>query len=163
MNAVELLIEQHKFGRGRLMATLADIEKSGHATEALHWMMPFGKGRAHMAWQMLHCAATMDRYLNVRILGGEPSNPQLIADYASGSVCRADLLVGPEEIRERLEEVTLPYYQYFLALDPSRWNEKPNPQADRTHFEMLMLISWHEAHHQGQCHIIWNSFKTTKS
>ena len=45
-----------------------------------------GPGRAHIAWQLLHIAATDDRHLNVRMQGGEPKEPDLIRRFGVGSV-----------------------------------------------------------------------------
>lgn len=159
MNEVQTLIEQHRYCRVRLLKTLEEIEQSGMAKAAIHWSMPFGKGRAHIGWQMMHCAATLDRYLNVRILNQTPKNQSLVDNYAGGSESRVDYIVTPQEIRGALEEATEPYFDYFLNLDASKLREKPHPAADRTHLDILLLLTWHEAHHQGQCHIIWNSFK----
>jgi len=163
MTETNILIEQHKYARMRLLKTLEEIEQSGIAKEAIHWSMPFGKGRAHIGWQMLHCAATLDRYLNVRILQGQPRNAELVASYAGGSESNVDLIVTPQQIRMALEETSAPYFEYFLKLDPAKLREKPHADADRTHLDILFLLNWHEAHHQGQCHIIWNSFKAIQS
>lgn len=163
MNEAQILIEQHKYARTRLLKTLEEIEGSGMAKDAIHWSMPFGKGRAHIGWQMMHCAATLDRYLNVRILGAQVRNAELVENYAGGSESKTDLIVTPQQIRSALEETSAPYFDYFIKLDPAKLREKPNAAADRTHLDILMLLSWHEAHHQGQCHIIWNSFKAQQS
>ncbi len=162
MNEAHVLIEQHRYNRMRLLKTLEEIEGSGMAKEAIHWSMPFGKGRAHIGWQMMHCAATLDRYLNVRILAGQARNAELVENYAGGSESKTDLIVTPQQIRASLDETTAPYFDYFLKLDPAKLREKPHAAADRTNLEILMLLSWHEAHHQGQCHIIWNSFKAVQ-
>ena len=159
MNEAHLLIEQHKFSRARLLKTLDEVEASPKAAEAIQWSMPFGRGRAHIGWQMMHCAATLDRYLNVRILGGKPHKAGLVEHYAGGSESKPDRIVTPTEIREALAETVGPYFEYFLNMSPEKLHEKPNEAADRTHLDMMMLMNWHEAHHQGQCHIIWNSFR----
>ncbi|MBL8018773.1 MAG: DinB family protein [Leptospirales bacterium] len=159
MSIASTLVEQHRYARSRLLGTLADIEKSEKATEALGWMMPFGKGRAHIAWQMMHCAATLDRYLNVRVLGKEPAFPDLVAKFAGGSESSAERVPTFAEIREALDQTAEPYFKYFETLSDEKLNQKANEAADRTQLQVMLLLNWHESHHQGQCHLIWNSFK----
>ncbi|MCE9598942.1 MAG: DinB family protein [Spirochaetia bacterium] len=159
MSIATTLIAQHKFVRNRLLVTLTDIEKSENPQEALAWMMPFGKGRAHIAWQMMHCAATLDRYLNVRVFGKEPLFPDLVARFAGGSESLAQVVPTSLEIRQALDQTTEPYFKYFESLTDDRLNQKANEAADRTQMEVMFLLNWHESHHQGQCHLIWNSFK----
>jgi hypothetical protein len=161
MSRIEIntLIEQHRFIRNRLLKLLGEIEASEKVREALLWMMPFGKGRAHISWQMLHCAATLDKYLNVRILQGVAFDPELVELYGGGSASDPAAYVEPAAIREILERTTEPYYQYYLSIVPERLDDPPYQGADRTHREILYLLNWHEASHQGQCQIIWNSFR----
>lgn len=83
MNPIETFLEQHTYIRSRLIGLLKEIEDSGKAEEALYWKLPYGeKGRAHIHWQVLHCAATLDRYLNVRVLKQNPKNEKLVAGFA---------------------------------------------------------------------------------
>jgi len=161
MKESEVYIDQHKFIRERILKLLNEVSGSADSTEALHWMLPFGKpGRAHMAWQFMHCAATLDRYLNVRILSASAKNQEMIDRFAGGSKPDPDLIVSPEEIKSYLMETTEPYYRYVLSLDDAVMMAVPNPELGRTYREALQLLNWHEAHHHGQCQIIWNSFRS---
>lgn len=75
----DVLLAGLEFARGRLLGTLEAIEKSGQdVTGALAWRP--GAGRAHIAWQAMHCAATHDKYLHANLL------KQPVADEALGSV-----------------------------------------------------------------------------
>ncbi|MDH5655875.1 MAG: DinB family protein [Spirochaetia bacterium] len=160
MKEAEIYIEQHKFIRKKLLDLLDEISSSEFSEESLHWMMPFGNpGRAHISWQFMHCAATLDRYLNARILSGNVKDEKLVNGFAGGSIPDPAKIIAPDEIRMQLEKTTEPYFQYFLSLEESRLSEMPNPDAGRTHREILQLLNWHEAHHHGQCQIIWNSFR----
>ncbi|HMV44223.1 MAG TPA: DinB family protein [Leptospiraceae bacterium] len=159
MNEITVLLDQHKYIRSRLIQFIKEVAATPYAEEALHWSMPFGKGRAHIAWQIMHCAATYDRYLHFRILNAEPKNPDLVKAYGNGSVPNPKLIVKVEEILSALELTTKPYYNYFESLPIDKLNEKPHESADRTYKEILHLLNWHEASHHGQAQITWNAFR----
>lgn len=162
MNEITALLDQNRYIRKRFLGFLDEISASPYSGEALHWSMPFGKGRAHIAWQFMHCAATYDRYLYFRILNMEPKFPDLVKAYGNGSVPNAKLIVSPETIRTTLNLTTTPFYEYYGTLSIEQFSLKPHEGADRTHKEILELLNWHEASHMGQSQIIWNSFRATK-
>ena len=137
MNEITSLINQHKFIRNRSIGLIREITSNSYGQEALQWSMPFGKGRAHIAWQFMHCAATYDRYLNFRILNQEAKYPDLVKAYGNGSVPNSKLIVKVEEILSALEITTKPYYNYFESLSPERIEEKPHLEAEKTHREIL--------------------------
>jgi hypothetical protein len=159
MNEISTLTQQHKYIRSRVIGFIKEIEATPYSQEALHWSMPFGKGRAHIAWQLLHCAATYDRYLNFRILNQESKYPELVKAYGNGSVPNPKIIVKVEEILSALDMTTKPYYNYFNNLAPDKIESKPHESADKTHREILHLLNWHEASHMGQAQITWNSFR----
>ncbi len=159
MNEITALIGQHKYIRSRIIGFIKEIEATPYSQEALHWSMPFGKGRAHIAWQFLHCAATYDRYLNFRILNQEAKYLELVKAYGNGSVPNPKIIVKAEEILSALDITIKPYYEYFETLAPDKIENKPHDGADKTHREILHLLNWHEASHMGQAQITWNAFR----
>ena len=159
MNEITALIRQHKMIRSRLIGLIKEIQSTSYAQDALQWSMPFGKGRAHIAWQFMHCAATIDRYLNFRILNQEPKNPELVKSYGNGSIPNPKLILKTEEILSALDITIQPYYIYFENLAPEKIDLKPHLEAEKTHREILELLNWHEASHTGQAQITWNSFR----
>ena len=159
MTEIQALIEQNYYNRKRLLGILREISQHPSCEEALHWQMPFGSGRAHIGWQFMHCAATYDRYIHVRLKKGEPRDKILVERYAGGSKPEAGIKVTPQEIEKTLEESTHPFYDFFQNLPVEKLNEKPHPDADRTFREVLHLLNWHEAEHSGQIQITWNAFK----
>ncbi len=62
-----------EFARRKTLELLDAIATRPDAVAVLKWRP--GPGRAHIAWQLMHLAATDDRHLNVRMGGGEPSAP----------------------------------------------------------------------------------------
>ncbi|MCB1143242.1 MAG: DinB family protein [Leptospiraceae bacterium] len=161
--ANNVLLEQHKFTRLRLLALLDTLEKSGHGEEALYWKLPFGeKGRAHIAWQVLHCAATLEKYFHIRLDNSEVVNKELVEHFGSGSVPDTNLKHDFSTIRNLLNSSTEKFYSYFNKLSPDQFDSKPFPDSEKTNNEILILLNWHEAEHTGQCQITWNSFKASK-
>ena len=144
------------FARGRLLNTLDQIEKGGaDAAHALAWRP--GPGRAHIGWQAMHCAATHDKYLNVAIRGGPPGDPALVATFGGGSTPADDRVPDLAAIRAALESNRAAFRDYVAGLGPDDFARKlPN---GRTVGESILLLTWHEAHHQGQIHLTWNLYK----
>ncbi len=150
------LLASLDFSRTRLLATLDTIEKSGQdLAKVLAWRP--GPGRAHTAWQAMHCAATHDRYLNVGLKGGKVNDEALVAAYAGGSTPSDEKIPTLAEIRSALETTYAAFRSYVAALPASELTRVM--ASKRTVEESLILMAWHEAHHQGQIHITWNMYK----
>lgn len=157
---IQLLLSQHRFIRGRLLQLLQEIEDSGRAEEAIHFRIKMGSTeRAHIGWQMLHCAATLDRYIHFRILQGEPKDKDLVKNYGFGSKPDSTIRTSPIEIRTKLQETTDSYYKYFEGLIVESLDVLPHSQSEKTYKDILILLNWHEAEHMGQCQITWNTFR----
>lgn len=158
---IQTLLTQHRYIRTRLLQLLKEIEDSGNANEALHFRIKVGfSERAHIGWQMLHCAATYDRYINFRILEKDVNDKKLVEQYGAGSVPDSSIIVTPDFIRSKLEETTKLYYDYFNSLNIPSLDILPHPKSERSYREILMILNWHEAEHMGQCQITWNTFKS---
>jgi hypothetical protein len=153
------LLTSLDFSRARLLGSLDAIEKSGQDLQKVLLWRP-GAGRAHLAWQFLHCAATHDRYLNVRLLGGTEKDPAFCAAFAGGSKPADDTRTSAAEIRTKLEQNYAPFRTFVGGLSPADMGKMlsfPNG-ASRSMGEAIMLMAWHEAHHQGQIHLTWNLY-----
>jgi|SRR5665213_1546930 len=153
---VNTLLAGLDFSRTRLLALLDTIEKSGQdVSKVLAWRP--GPGRAHIAWQAMHCAATHDRYLNVGLKGGKVNDEALVAAYAGGSTPSDSNIPAMAEIRSALE-TTYAAFRNHAATLPAAELDRMMP-SKRTVGESLLLMAWHEAHHQGQIHLTWNLYK----
>jgi hypothetical protein len=150
----------HDFGRARLLGTLDAIEKSGQdVAKVLAWRP--GPGRAHIGWQAMHCAATHDRYLHKLILSKPVADEALCADFGGGSTPSDTNVPTLDEIRSALNKTLVPvkaYIQNVSADELAKVQTMPNG-SQRTVGESLLLLAWHEAHHQGQIHLTWNLYK----
>jgi uncharacterized damage-inducible protein DinB len=146
--------------RLRLLGSLDVVEKGGqHVTRALSWRP--GAGRAHIAWQAMHCAATHDKYLNVIVKGlASPADPALVAAFGGGSTPSDENVPTPAAIRQALETHYRAFREYLAGLSPADLQRPVGPpDRRRTVAEAAMLMVWHEAHHQGQIHLTWNLYK----
>jgi hypothetical protein len=159
------LVAALDFSRSRLLGLLATIEKTAAergipVQQILAWRP--GPGRAHIGWQAIHCAATHDKYLNVAFLGkAAPNDPVLVANFGGGSTPSDENVPDLVTIRAALEKAYTPFRNAVSALDAAALARTiPGPNnTQRTVGEAIMLLTWHEAHHQGQIHLTWNLYK----
>jgi len=156
----QTLIAALDFSRNRLNGTIDAIEKSGQdAQKVLSWRP--GPARAHIGWQLAHCAATHDRYLNRLLKGGEPEDPAYCDDFGGGSTPSDTNVPTIRAIREKLAKNFEQFKSYIAGLQPADLDRKvtlPNGNTI-TVGEGALMMMWHEAHHQGQVHLTWNMYK----
>lgn len=149
------------FARQRLLTTLDTIEASGQdMAKVLAWRP--GPGRAHIAWQAMHCAASHDRYLNVAVRAGQPRDAALVSGYAGGSTPVDGVQPNLATIRATLARTFEDFRGFAASATPAELSRVVvMGKNQRSIAEALMLLTWHEAHHQGQIHLTWNIYKAT--
>ena len=149
-----------EFSRGRLLGILDAIEKSGQDVgKVLAWRP--GPGRAHIGWQAMHCAATHDRYVNARLKGGTELDAETVKNFGGGSTPSDDKVPTLPEIRAALEKHYAGFKAFLNSATPEQLatvQDFPNG-VKRSIAESIVLLTWHEAHHQGQIHLTWNLYK----
>jgi len=146
----------------RLLGVLDTIEKSGQdPAKVLAWRP--GPGRAHIAWQAMHCAATHDRYLNTGITQGSVKDEALVANFAGGTTPSDSNVPSLAVIRQKLSAAYEPLKKYVSEqTTQSLERQVPGPGGKtRSLGEAITLLTWHESHHQGQVHLTWNLFKAS--
>ena len=152
----QTLIASMDFARNRLLGTLDAIEESGREVrEVLAWRP--GPGRAHIGWQAMHCAATHDRYLNVGIRGGKPADAALVGSFAGGTTPSDDNVPDLATARRALDASFRALRDHVSTLESADFERKL--ANGRAVGESLVLLTWHEAHHQGQVHLTWNLYR----
>jgi len=161
MHDAATLLAVIDYTRARLLGTLDSIERVAgpDVARALAWRP--GPGRAHVGWQAMHCAATHDKYLGRVLLGGAEADPDLVAHFGGGSTPSDDRVPTLPDVRATLGRTLAPLRDYVARATPddlARAQVLPNGTS-RTVAESLMLLAWHEAHHQGQIHLTWNLYK----
>jgi len=157
MSDLKTIFSSLDFTRDRLLGSLDSIAKSGQDVQKVLAWRP-GVGRAHIAWQAMHCAATHDKYVNVRMRGVEPSDPTLCDAFAGGSSPSDDNLPTLASICETLALHFEAFKAFLNSADLTKVTDFPN-NIQRTIAESAILLAWHEAHHQGQIHLTWNLYK----
>lgn len=153
------LCEILDYNRKRTLGTLDAVAALPDPAAALGWRP--GPGRAHLAWQLMHIAATDDRHLYVRMRGGEPREPDLVKRFAGGST-PDDNIPTVADIRQYLTDRRKELLDHLSALRDTDLDTKPNEQAPWPYKEWFQLLAWHEAHHQGQAHATLNLFKAAQ-
>jgi uncharacterized damage-inducible protein DinB len=150
------LLAQLEYCRSRTAGLLKTIEALPEPAKALSWRP--GPGRAHIGWQLMHIAATDDGYLAKRILNAAPKQPEIVDKFGGGST-PTDAAPSAADIRRTLEENRTRLVEFVRGFDAAKLDQKPFADSPRTVRESLMLLAWHESHHQGQAHITLNLYK----
>lgn len=120
-----------------------------------------GPGRAHIAWQLMHVAATDDRHLNVRMKGGTPTDPELVRRFAGGSTPDDDI-PSVAEIARYMQESRAALLAHLRSLSDTDLDTKPMPDSQWPYSEWFQVLAWHEAHHHGQAHLTLNLYRTSQ-
>jgi hypothetical protein len=150
------LVEFLDFSRQKTLAFLDTVAKEANPQAALGWRP--GPARAHIAWQLMHIAATDDRHVHVRMTGGQPQEADNVRRFAGGST-PDDNIPAPEEIRRYLTAQRQEVLAHLKSLDVSMLDRKPIEQAPWTYREWVKVLAWHEGHHQGQAHLTLNLYR----
>lgn len=150
------LLEVFEFAREKTLAFVETLSKLPDPQQALSWRP--APGRAHIAWQLMHLAATDDRHVHLRMQGGQPQRPDYVQRFAGGST-PDDTIPTLEEVRAYLTEQRLEITAHWRKVPDSALDTKPNEQAPWTYRQWVKMLTFHEAHHQGQAHLTLNLFK----
>ena len=154
--SMAVLLEVLDYNRQKTLGFLDTIAKRQDAAKVLGWRP--GPGRAHIAWQLMHIAATDDRHVHVRMTGGQPQNAEYVRRFAGGST-PDDNIPTIDEIRSYLASQRQAIAAHLSKLPADKLDTKPNDQAPWTYREWPKVLLWHEAHHQGQAHLTLNLYK----
>jgi uncharacterized damage-inducible protein DinB len=153
------LLEVLEFNRQKTTALLDTVAKLPNPQAALAYRP--GPGRAHLAWQLMHIAATDDRHVHVRMTGGQPQEAELVRRFAGGST-PDDTIPTLDEIRRYLTSQRAEVLAHVKKLPESALPNKPNEQAPWTYRDWLKVLGYHEAHHQGQAHLTLNLYQASQ-
>jgi uncharacterized damage-inducible protein DinB len=155
---IDTYLESLRFNRSKTLASLDSIQQFPEALAILGWRP--GKGRASIAWQLMHIGITEELFSTARLFGTHPSFPELIDRFRGGSTPDDNV---PEigDIRTVLDQSRQHWLQALDRFTDADLGWIPDPIKDRgwTLQTILNVLSWHEAHHQGQIHITLNLWK----
>lgn len=160
---VEIFTKSYQFYRGRTLATLDKVAAEADPRRVLAWRP--GPGRAHIGWQLMHVAITEDLFASERLA---PEKKGVVAElwprFRGGSTPDDDV-PSVETIRQTLERTRENLLDTLSRIGDDRLGEIPAALAERklTIQDVLYILGWHEAHHQGQAHITLNLYKAAQS
>jgi uncharacterized damage-inducible protein DinB len=162
MSLIDAAIKSYKFNRGRTLALLDQITSEQADPQApLAWRP--GTGRAHIGWQLTHIAITEDIFSSERLSPGKaPRYADLWPRFRGGST-PDDNVPTVAQIRDMLDGARESLLETISGLTEDRLTEIPESLRERGWriLDVLYIISWHEAHHQGQAHLTYNLFKAS--
>jgi uncharacterized damage-inducible protein DinB len=160
ITAVEATLRELDFTREKTLGTLDAIERlpGNGPREALGWRP--GPGRAHLAWQLVHLAITEELFASERLLGTNPGFAELVPRFKGGST-PDDQIPALQEIRRLFDESRAHLRQTLMGLTEADLPRIPPALKERgiSIARVLLILPWHEAHHQGQAHLTLNLYK----
>jgi uncharacterized damage-inducible protein DinB len=159
MSTLHSALAAMQFNRTRTLGLLDQVEQEPDSTAALGWQP--GSGRAHLAWQLMHIGITEELFATERLVPGtKPAFADLVPRFRRGSTpddeipSAAAIRQVLTESREHLLETLSRFGDKDLGTIPEALRERKLTLVD-----VLYLLPWHEAHHQGQGHITLNLYK----
>jgi hypothetical protein len=153
------MIRSYEFCRARSLGLLDEVEKLPQPQAVLAWRP--SPGRAHVGWQLMHIGITEEIFATERLAPNRPAKwTELWPRFRGGSTPDDDV-PSPAAIREILTESRKRLLETLRTYDDSRLGEIPAALAQRklTMLDVLHLLPWHEAHHQGQAHATLNAYR----
>lgn len=158
MSTIDSLIASFQFNRTRTLGLLDKILQQPAGEAILAWRP--APGRAHIAWQLMHVGITEELFATERLVpGSTAAYGDLVPRFKGGST-PDDNIPSAAQIREVLaagREHLLATLSTFSDADLSTIPEAFKERKLSIH-DVLHIINWHEAHHQGQAHITLNLF-----
>lgn len=159
MDRFDIARKGFDFHRSRTLGLMDKIEQDPAAAAILGYRP--GPGRAHIAWQLLHIAVTEELFASERLIPGATArHPDLVARFRGGST-PDDVIPTVREIRDLLAESRERLLETIATFSEEQLGWIPPALAQRalTLDDVLHLLGWHEAHHQGQAHLTFNLYK----
>ncbi len=163
MSTIQTFAKSYEFYRGRTLGLLDTIEKLPNPQEVLAWRP--GPGRAHIGWQLTHIGITEEIFATERLAPQKAARWKDLWPRFRGGSTPDDQVPKAKEIREILSGARSDLLSTLTDYTDARLGEIPPPLAERklTLLDVLYILGWHEAHHQGQAHITLNLWKARQA
>lgn len=162
MSIIETLIKSIEFNRTRTLSLLDTILKEPEPQRVLSWRP--GPNRAHIAWQLTHVGITEEVFATERLAPQKmPQFAELIPRFKGGSTPDDDI-PSADLIRRVLNESRTHLLQTLRTFNDDQLGQVPEAFKARNLnlHDVLHILVWHEAHHQGQAHITLNLYKNSQ-
>jgi uncharacterized damage-inducible protein DinB len=159
MSTIEQLIKNLEFARVRTLGLFDSIEKEPDPQAVLAWRP--GSGRAHIGWQLTHIAITEEIFATERLAPHKAAHWKELWPRFRGGSTPDDDVPSAAVIRGILSGAREHVLATLREIGDKRLDEIPEALRERnlTIRDVLSLIPWHEAHHQGQAHLTFNLYK----
>lgn len=163
MSLADTLAKTYAFYRQRTLDLLAKIEKLPDPQRALGWRP--GPGRAHIAWQLTHVGVTEEIFATERLAPHKAGAFTELWPRFRGGSTPDDNIPTPAEIRRVLDDGRAHLLETLRDYGDDRLDEIPAALKQRglTVRDVLYILGWHEAHHQGQAHITFNLYQAAQA
>ncbi|MCO6457089.1 MAG: DinB family protein [Pirellulaceae bacterium] len=159
MSTIDVLAKSYEFYRGRTLELLVRVEQEADPLAVLGWRP--GPGRAHIAWQLMHIGVTEEIFATERLAPDKPGTMTELWPRFRGGSTPDDQIPAPDEIRRTLDVGRSQLLDTLSRLTEANLGDIPEALRQRglTVQQVLYIIGWHEAHHQGQAHLTLNLYK----
>ena len=163
MNTLDILRDCYQFNRSRTLKVLDTVELEPDPLQVLGWRP--GDDRAHIAWQLVHIGVTEEIFATERLAPDKPRAFEEFWPRFRGGSIPDNEIPEPARIREILTSSREQFLDTVSRFQEANLDEVSTPFTDRgwTLRDVLNVINWHEAHHQGQAHISLNLYKASIS
>jgi hypothetical protein len=161
MSRIAHLIAALQFNRPRTLGLLDKIEQEPDPMAVLGWRP--GPGRAHIAWQLMHIGITEELFATERLLPEKPGKWLDLRPRFRNLSVPDDDIPSPTMIREVLAESRARLLDTFGTFTDAQldWIAPALAERKLPLLDVLHILGWHEAHHQGQAHITLNLYKAS--
>lgn len=158
MSTVQTFAKSYAFYRDRTLGLLDKIAEQADPQAVLAWRP--GSGRAHIGWQLMHVGITEEIFATERLLPEKPAAFAELWPRFRGGSTPDDNVPDAATIRRVLSESREHLLDTLSHYGDERLAEIPPALAARkwTVHDVLYIIGWHEAHHQGQAHLTLNLY-----
>jgi uncharacterized damage-inducible protein DinB len=159
MSIIATFLNNYDFYRTRTLALLDKIAAEPSSQAVLSWRP--APGRAHIAWQFMHVGMTEEIFATERLAPHKRGQFTELWPRFRGGSTPDDEIPSVDQIRRVLAESRRALIDTLNEYTEDRLGEIPPALAERKLAvrDVLYLIGWHEAHHQGQAHITFNLYK----
>ncbi len=162
MSTIDILVRACAFNRQRTLGLLEQVEQAANPQAVLGWRP--GPGRAHIAWQLMHIGVTEEIFATERLAPSKPGAFTELWPRFRGGSKPDDNIPSSAEIRRVLGEGREHLLETLSQFGDENLGDIPEAlkQRNLTMLDVLHILGWHEAHHQGQSHITFNLYKASQ-
>lgn len=155
---IPILIASYEFNRGRTLDLLKKIESLPEPAAAMRWRP--GPGRAPLGWQFAHVAITEEIIAAERLTPGVAARHQELWPLYRAGATPDDNPPSIAECRQLLADCRQTLLESLQGLDEAQLEVVLPTLQDRGWrvIDVLHILGWHEAHHQGQAHAVTNLY-----